>query len=68
MAVVTLPERTAAASVAAVPRSLASISRVFAGVLLAVPFSGCRWRGSEQGLHRELNHRPLQRLGRASVG
>ncbi len=41
MAVVTPPERTAAASVTAVPRSLASsISPLFAGVLLALPFSG----------------------------
>ncbi len=41
MAVVTPPERTAAASVTAVPRSLASsISPVFAGVLLTLPFSG----------------------------
>jgi MFS family permease len=41
MAVVTPPERTAAASVTAVPRSLASsISPVFAGALLTLPFSG----------------------------
>ncbi|MCC6778839.1 MAG: MFS transporter, partial [Hyphomicrobiales bacterium] len=41
MAVVTPPERTAAASVTAVPRSLASaISPTFAGALLATPFSG----------------------------
>jgi MFS family permease len=41
MAVVTPAERTAAASVTAVPRSLASsISPVFAGVLLTFPFSG----------------------------
>jgi MFS family permease len=41
MAVVTPPERTAAASVTAVPRSLASsISPLFAGVLLTLPFSG----------------------------
>jgi MFS family permease len=41
MAVVTPAERTAAASVTAVPRSLASsISPVFAGVLLTLPFSG----------------------------
>jgi MFS family permease len=41
MAVVTPAERTAAASVTAVPRSLASaISPVFAGVLLMLPFSG----------------------------
>lgn len=41
MAVVTPLERTAAASVTAVPRSLASsISPAFAGVLLALPFSG----------------------------
>jgi predicted MFS family arabinose efflux permease len=41
MAVVTPAERTAAASVTAVPRSLASsISPVFAGALLALPFSG----------------------------
>ncbi|MGI8524986.1 MAG: MFS transporter [Pseudolabrys sp.] len=41
MAVVTPAERTAAASVTAVPRSLASsISPAFAGVLLTFPFSG----------------------------
>jgi hypothetical protein len=41
MAVVTPAERTAAASVTAVPRSLASsISPTFAGVLLALPFAG----------------------------
>jgi MFS family permease len=41
MAVVTPAERTAAASVTAVPRSLASaISPTFAGALLALPFSG----------------------------
>jgi predicted MFS family arabinose efflux permease len=41
MAVVTPPERTAAASVTAVPRSLASsISPLFAGALLTLPFSG----------------------------
>jgi MFS family permease len=41
MAVVTPSERTAAASVTAVPRSLASaISPTFAGALLALPFSG----------------------------
>jgi MFS family permease len=41
MAVVTPAERTAAASVTAVPRSLASsISPAMAGVLLATPFSG----------------------------
>ena len=41
MAVVTPAERTAAASVTAVPRSLASaISPAIAGVLLATPFSG----------------------------
>lgn len=41
MAVVTPSERTAAASVTAVPRSLASsISPTFAGVLLTLPFSG----------------------------
>jgi MFS family permease len=41
MAVVTPAERTAAASVTAVPRSLASsIGPAFAGVLLATPFSG----------------------------
>ncbi len=41
MAVVTPPERTAAASVTAVPRSLASsISPLFAGVLLTFPFTG----------------------------
>lgn len=41
MAVVTPAERTAAASVTAVPRSLASgISPVFAGVLLTLPFTG----------------------------
>jgi MFS family permease len=41
MAVVTPAERTAAASVTAVPRSLASaISPTFAGMLLALPFSG----------------------------
>jgi MFS family permease len=41
MAVVTPPERTAAASVTAVPRSLASsISPAMAGVLLTLPFSG----------------------------
>ena len=41
MAVVTPPERAAAASVTAVPRSLASaISPALAGVLLATPFSG----------------------------
>ena len=41
MAVVTPAERTAAASVTAVPRSLASsISPALAGVLLATPFSG----------------------------
>ncbi len=41
MAVVTPAERTAAASVTAVPRSLASaISPTFAGVLLTFPFSG----------------------------
>jgi MFS family permease len=41
MAVVTPAERTAAASVTAVPRSLASsISPVFAGALLTLPFSG----------------------------
>jgi MFS family permease len=41
MAVVTPPERAAAASFTAVPRSLASaISPAFAGVLLTTPFSG----------------------------
>src|SRR5262249_9779776 len=41
MAVVTPAERTAAASVTAVPRSLASaISPTFAGLLLALPFPG----------------------------
>jgi MFS family permease len=41
MAVVTPAERPAAASVTAVPRSLASsISPAFAGALLAMPFSG----------------------------
>ncbi|MDQ2954055.1 MAG: MFS transporter [Pseudomonadota bacterium] len=41
MAVVTPAERTAAASVTAVPRSLASsLSPAIAGVLLAMPFSG----------------------------
>jgi MFS family permease len=41
MAVVTPAERTAAASVTAVPRSLASsLSPALAGVLLATPFSG----------------------------
>ena len=41
MAVVTPPERTAAASVTAVPRSLASsISPAMAGVLLTLPFTG----------------------------
>ena len=41
MAVVTPPERTAAASVTAVPRSLASsLSPALAGALLATPFSG----------------------------
>jgi MFS family permease len=41
MAVVTPAERTAAASVTAVPRSLASaISPTFTGVLLALPFAG----------------------------
>jgi MFS family permease len=41
MAVVTPGERTAAASVTAVPRSLASsLSPALAGVLLALPFSG----------------------------
>jgi MFS family permease len=41
MAVVTPPERTAAASVTAVPRSLASsISPAMAGVLLTFPFTG----------------------------
>jgi MFS family permease len=41
MAVVTPPERAAAASFTAVPRSLASsISPAFAGVLLASSFSG----------------------------
>jgi hypothetical protein len=41
MAVVTHAERPAAASVTAVPRSLASsISPVLAGMLLTLPFSG----------------------------
>jgi len=41
MAVVTPPERTAAASITAVPRSLASsISPAMAGVLLTLPFTG----------------------------
>jgi MFS family permease len=41
MAVVTPPERTAAASVTAVPRSLASsLSPALAGALLTMPFSG----------------------------
>jgi len=41
MAVVTPAERTAAASITAVPRSLASsISLALAGPLLAMPFSG----------------------------
>jgi MFS family permease len=41
MAVVTPAERSAAASVTAVPRSLASsVSPVFAGALLTLPFSG----------------------------
>jgi MFS family permease len=41
MAVVTPPERTAAASVTAVPRSLASsLGPALAGVLLAMPFAG----------------------------
>jgi len=41
MAVVTPPERAAAASFTAVPRSLASaISPAFAGVLLTTAFSG----------------------------
>ena len=43
MAVVTPAERAAAASVTAVPRSLASsISPAFAGVLFGPAFSGCR--------------------------
>jgi hypothetical protein len=41
MAVVTPAERTAAASVTAVPRSLASsLGPALAGMLLATPFSG----------------------------
>jgi hypothetical protein len=41
MAVVTPAERTAAASVTAVPRSLASsISPAFSGMLLTLPFAG----------------------------
>jgi hypothetical protein len=41
MAVVTPGERTAAASITAVPRSLASsLSPALAGALLATPFSG----------------------------
>ncbi|MFZ0259044.1 MAG: MFS transporter, partial [Pseudolabrys sp.] len=41
MAVVTPAERTAAASVTAVPRSLASsLSPALAGAMLAMPFSG----------------------------
>src|SRR4051812_28945070 len=41
MAVVTPPERTAAASFTAVPRSLASsVSPALAGALLASPFTG----------------------------
>jgi hypothetical protein len=41
MAVVTPAERTAAAGVTAVPRSLASsLGPAFAGALLATPFSG----------------------------
>ena len=41
MAVVTPGERTAAASITAVPRSLASsLSPALAGVMLAMPFSG----------------------------
>jgi hypothetical protein len=41
MAVVTPPERAAAASVTAVPRSLAaSISPAMAGALLTLPFAG----------------------------
>jgi MFS family permease len=41
MAVVTPPERTAAASVTAVPRTLASsLSPALAGALIATPFSG----------------------------
>src|SRR5262249_60107950 len=41
MAVVTPAERTAAASVTAVPRSLASsLSPALAGAMLATPFSG----------------------------
>ena len=41
MAVVTPPERTATASVTAVPRSLASsLSPAFAGAMLATSFSG----------------------------
>jgi MFS family permease len=41
MALVTPPERPAAASVTAVPRSLASaVSPTFAGILLTFPFSG----------------------------
>ena len=41
MAVVTPPQRPTAASVTAVPRSLASsVSPIFAGVLLTFPFSG----------------------------
>jgi MFS family permease len=48
MAVVTPAERTAAASVTAVPRSLASsIRAVFAGVLLTFPCPDCRWFSAE---------------------
>ena len=44
MAVVTPAERAAAASVTAVPRSLASaISPAFAGALLTTAFPACRW-------------------------
>jgi MFS family permease len=44
MAVVTPAERTAAASVTAVPRSLASsLSPALAGAMLAMPFSGLPW-------------------------
>jgi MFS family permease len=44
MAVVTPADRAAAASLTAVPRSLASaISPTFAGILLTTAFPACRW-------------------------
>ena len=72
MAVVTPAERTAAASVTAVPRSLASsISPAIAGFMLAGPFSGlplvvcgCLKIGYDLALLRKFRHtKPPEEIG-----